>query len=75
MEMVVTSMSLVGVMVSTLARNVRNVGSIRALGEIFPIFITATTLVAVTICCLVAEPTLCKCIACMYIIVSIKWSI
>ena len=41
---VVTSGSLGDVMVSTLAQNARGVGSIPALGTIFPIFITSTTL-------------------------------
>ena len=43
--MVLTSGSLGGVIVSTLARNARDVGSIPALGTIFPIFITPMTLV------------------------------
>ena len=37
-----------GVMVTTLARNPRDVGSIPALGTILPIFLTRKTLVAVT---------------------------
>ena len=45
---VVTSGSLGGVMVRTLAWNARDVGSIPALGTIFRIFITFTTLVALT---------------------------
>ena len=40
---VVTSESLGGVMVSTLTRNARDVGSIPTLGTIFLIFITPTT--------------------------------
>ena len=40
--------SLGGVMVNTLAWNTRVVGSISALGTIFPIFITPTILIAVT---------------------------
>ncbi len=49
---------------STLARNARDVGSSPALGTEFPIFITPTTLVAVTMDpvhatrCMVVEPTL-----------------
>ena len=39
----VTAGSLDGLMVSTLARNARDVGSIPALGTIFPIFITPMT--------------------------------
>ena len=45
----VTSGSLGTVLVSTLAWNARDVGLIPALGAIFPIFITLTTLVVVTI--------------------------
>ena len=41
---VVTSGSLGGIMVSTLAQNASDVGSIPLLGTIFPIFITPTTL-------------------------------
>ena len=37
-----------GVMVSILAQHARDVGSIPALGTIFPIFITPMTLLAVT---------------------------
>ena len=44
----VTSGSIGDVMVSTLAWNTRNVGSSSALGTIFLIFITPTTLVSVT---------------------------
>ena len=44
----VTSGSLGDVMVSTLALNARDVCSIPTLGTIFPIFVTPTTLVAVT---------------------------
>ena len=44
----VTSRSLGGKLVSTLARNVRDVGSIPVLSAIFSIFVTPTTLVAVT---------------------------
>ena len=40
----VTSGSLGGVMVNTLAHNVRDVGTIPALGIIFPIFITPNTI-------------------------------
>ena len=42
---VVTVGSLGGVMVSTLARNARDVGSIPTLGTILPIFIIPTILV------------------------------
>ena len=41
----VTAGSLGGVMVSTLTRNARDVGSISALGPVFPIFIIPMTLV------------------------------
>ena len=44
MGIVVKSGSLCGVMVSTLARNASDVGSIPALSTIFPIFITTTTI-------------------------------
>ena len=44
---IVTSGSLGGDMVSILAQNAWDVGSIPAFGTIFPIFITPTTLVAV----------------------------
>ena len=44
----VTPRSLGGVMISTLGQNVRDVGLIPALGTIFPIFITAMPLGAVT---------------------------
>ena len=43
MGIVVTSGSLHGVMVSTLAQNARDVGSVPALGTIFPIFIKPMT--------------------------------
>ena len=43
-----TSRHIGGVMVSTLAQNARDVGSIPGLCAIFTIFITPTTLVAVT---------------------------
>ena len=43
MDRVVTSGNLNGVMVITLAQDARDVGSISALGAIFPIFITAAT--------------------------------
>ena len=43
MGTVVTLGSPGGVIVNTLAQNARNMGSIRALGAIFPIFITAMT--------------------------------
>ena len=49
MFIVVTSGSLGGVIVSTLAQNARDEGLIPILGAIFPIFITPTTLVAVTV--------------------------
>ena len=45
---VITSDSLGGEMVSTLAWNARDVGLIPILGSIFPIFIIPTTLVAIT---------------------------
>ena len=45
---VVTSGSLGHVMVSTLARNDRGMGLSPALGTLFPIFITLTTLIAIT---------------------------
>ena len=48
MDKVITSGSLDGVIVSSLVRNERDIGSIPAQGAIFPIFITPTTLVAVT---------------------------
>ena len=74
----VRSGSLCGVMVA-LAQNARDVGLSPALGTIFPIFITPLTLVLLTelvqaMCCTVVEPTLCICkaIACIYVIVSIK---
>ena len=44
----ITSGILGGVMVSILTWNARDVGSIPALCTIFPVFITPTTLVAVT---------------------------
>ena len=59
----VISGSLGGVLLSTLAWNARDVGSIPGLGTVFPIFITPTTLVAMTMdpvqatCCMVVEPT------------------
>ena len=69
-------------MVSTLARNTRDVGSIQALHTIFSILITPMTLVAMTIIicklCIVwvLEPTLCIHVCemtdCMYVSVSIK---
>ena len=43
----VTSGSLSHVMVSRLAQNARDVGLISALGIIFPIFITPTTLIII----------------------------
>ena len=46
MSSIVTTGSLVGVMVSTLAQNARGVGLIPALGTIVPIFITPVMLVA-----------------------------
>ena len=48
MGTMLTSQSLGGVMVNTLAWNTRGVGFIHALGAIFAIFITLTALVAVT---------------------------
>ena len=75
---VVTSGSLPG---STLARNARCVGSIRALGTIIPIFISPMTLVAMSmilykLCTawLLNLPCVCICktTTCMYVIVSIK---
>ena len=62
-------------MVTILAQNARDVSLIPALGKMFPIFITPTTLVAVTMilyklnlpCVYVREVT-----ACMYVIVSVK---
>ena len=42
MDKVVTSRSLAGVMVSTMAQNARDMGRITTLGTIFPIFITPT---------------------------------
>ena len=47
-DSVVTSGSLGGVMVSTLAWNASDVDPIPALGAIFPIFITPVTLVAMS---------------------------
>ena len=71
-----------GVMVSTLAQNARDVGSIPTQHTIFPIFNTSTTLVAVTmilykllIVWLLNPPCVMytyKDMACMYLIVSIK---
>ena len=48
MVTVMTSESVGGVMVSTLAQNERDVSLITALGAIFPIFITPTTMAVVT---------------------------
>ena len=48
----------------TLARNARDVGSILALGTIFPIFITPTILVpspGFSMHCMTVVPTLCIC--------------
>ena len=60
-------------MVSTLAYNVRDVGSNPALGKIFPMFIMLTTLFAMTIICKATHymnpPWLV--IPCIYVIVSI----
>ena len=63
MGTVVTSGNLGGVMVRILAQIARDVGSILALGSIFPILITSTILIAVNmilykLCCMVVEPTL-----------------
>ena len=77
--MVVTSAKLIWCNGSTLAQNARVVGSSPALGTIIPIFITPTTLVAMTMdpiqatCCMVVEPTLSvyMCGHCLYVIVSI----
>ena len=60
---------------STLACNGRDVGSIHALGTIFPIFTRCTTLVlwpGSCTSCMVVEPTLYKVMACMYLIVELK---
>ena len=75
--MVMKSESLCGVMVCTLARNVRNVDSVPALGAIFPIFITPMTQdscdqapACKAMLCIVVEPTLCmygKATACMFV--------
>ena len=68
-------------MVSTLAHIARDVGSISALGAIFPIFITPTILFFVNrilykLCTVLLLNLPCVCIckvtACMYVIVSIK---
>ena len=81
MGRVVILVSICGVMVSTLAWNARDVGSIPALGTEFGSFITPTTLVAVTMilyklsavwllnlpCLYVWEVPVC-----MYVIASIK---
>ena len=45
MDKVVTSASLVGELISTLAWNARDVGSTPTLGTIYPILITPVTLV------------------------------
>ena len=44
MRIAATSGSLTGVIISTQAQNTRDVGSTPAVGAIFPIFITPTTL-------------------------------
>ena len=49
----VTSGSIGGVMVNTLAQNARGVGSIHTLGTIFPIFIT---LIIIYICNIYNKP-------------------
>ena len=49
MRRVLTAGNLGGVMVSTLAQNARDVGSIPALGAIFPSFITRVGLLAMTV--------------------------
>ena len=81
MDIVVTSGSLHGVMVYTLVRNAREVGSIPALDTIFPIFIPPMTLFVVTmipykLCPVWSLNLRCVCIwkaiACMYVIISIK---
>ena len=66
-------------MVSTLAQNARKVGSIPTLGTIFPIFIThydtgavINTLNQLRAVWLLNLPCVSKCIACIYVIVSIK---
>ena len=46
LDRVVTSGSLGGVMISTLGWNTRDMGSIPALGTVFPMFITSMTLVS-----------------------------
>ena len=59
-DRVMTSGSLCGVVVGTLARNVRDMDLIPALGEIFPISITSMTLdPKQATCCMVVEPTPC----------------
>ena len=79
MGRVLTTESLGGVMVSTLAQNARDVGSIPDLGALFPIYVRHLTLVAMTmiqaVCCMVVEPTpvyVCTVTAYMYIVISIK---
>ena len=75
----VTSGSLGGVMVSDLGRNARDVHSISTLGKLFPIFIIPTTQVAAAMYNLhsvwllnLLSVCICKAIACMYVIVSVK---
>ena len=61
---VVASGSLPGVMLSTLARNARDVGSIPTLSTIFPMSIKPMTLdqdPVQAMCCMVVEPTLSLC--------------
>ena len=79
MGRVVTSGSLDGVMASTVASNARDMDSISALGEIFPIFIIQITLhqdPVQDMHYIIGEPTLYvyvrSCMACMYVIVSIN---
>ena len=80
---VVTSENLYGVMVRTRTRNAGDVGSNPVLSTVFPIFITPTTLVAVTMIpyklCTVWLLNLpcvymyvCEVTACMYALVNIK---
>ena len=80
MDSMVTWEGLGGEIISTLAQNARDVGSIPTLGIIFPIFITPMTLVAVTmilykvsVVWLLNLPCVSKCKAhCLYVSVSIK---
>ena len=77
----VASQNLSGVMVSTVDRKARGVGSIPDLGAIFAIFIKTHDTgcrdedPVQTVCCMVVEPTLCmhmEVAHCLYVIVSIK---